>query len=71
MSKISDRCFNEGKHEGTGHYWMCRRCRVGTVKGCADFKDIEHPNILSWQALEAIQKDQSQKKISSGKQKEE
>jgi len=44
VSRISDNCQNEGKHEGTGHYWMCRRCRAGRVKGCADYKPKAQSN---------------------------
>ena len=38
MSRISDNCQNEGMHEGTGDYWVCRRCRAGSIRGCADYK---------------------------------
>lgn len=38
MSKISDWCLNEGKHEGTGHYHMCHRCREGNIGGCGDYQ---------------------------------
>ena len=41
MSQISDNCENEGKHEGTAHYWVCRRCRNGEFEtGCADYKSM-------------------------------
>lgn len=42
MSQISDNCQNEGKHEGTSHYWMCRRCRKDNL-GCADYKPKCNP----------------------------
>lgn len=31
-------CANYGKHFGTGHYHICRRCKAGEFpQGCGDF----------------------------------
>lgn len=51
MSQISDNCENEGKHEGTAHYWVCRRCRKGEFEtGCADYKPMVKEN-GTWKAI--------------------
>jgi hypothetical protein len=39
---IAPRCANNGKHEGTGRYHMCGRCRRGDfLTPCGDFKEKE------------------------------
>ena len=36
---VWERCANYGKHTGTGHYHVCRRCKEGEFPGCVDFKE--------------------------------
>jgi len=38
MSETSERCKNYGKHDGTSHYWLCRRCKEGLIESCNYFE---------------------------------